>query len=292
VAYLDVKQEFTDLEWGAFNQELDAMAHTARDVLESILTKYDQEISYSYRRLEKQLSAAMTDGDRALMDRAVRRYVEIQDADLATFEDGQIDPSTRNTAAAEKFLIQFNTALLGTGRDRIYGLFAPNADNGGVVAFPESERQELTDMIDGLRTRYNPPAKDEGATATEARRVVQREVQLIAQQLTVTQDAEKAAVRTIQTGYVPIVREGKFQANMVFTGADGKGYVLGESYREQAPYMQYKSRTDADRAAKELTTLFGDKEFTVEVWDPEAANGRGKLVMKKGNLSGGKLGHP
>jgi len=285
VAYLDVKQEFTDLEWGAFNQELDAMAHTARDVLESILTKYDQEISYSYRRLEKQLSAAMTDGDRALMDRAVRRYVEIQDADLATSEDGQIDPSTRNTAAAEKFLIQFNTALLGTGRDRIYGLFAPNADNNDIVALPESERKELTDMIDGLRTRYNPPAKDEGATATEARRVVQREVQLIAQQLTVTQDAEKAAVRTIQTAYVPIVREGEYQTSVVFTGADGNQYTLGDSYREQAPYMQFAKQSDADRAAAEITELFGDTEHTVEVWDPEADNGRGKLVMKKGKLT-------
>jgi hypothetical protein len=285
VKYLDVKQEFTDLEWGAFNQELDAMAHTARDVLESILTKYDQEVSYSYRRLEKQLSAAMTDGDRALMDRAVRRYVEIQDADLATFEDGQIDPSTRNTAAAEKFLAQFNAALLGTGRDRIYGLFAPNADNGGVVAFPESERQALTDMIDGLRTRYNPPAKDEGATATEARRVVQREVQLIAQQLTVTQDAEKAAVRTIQTAYVPIVREGEYQTSVVFTGVDGNQYTLGDSYREQAPYMQFAKQSDADRAAAEITELFGDTEHTVEVWDPEADNGRGKLVMKKGKLT-------
>ena len=285
VEYLDVKQEFTDLEWGAFNQELDAMAYTARDVLESILTKYDQEISYSYRRLEKQLSAAMTDGDRALMDRAVRRYVEIQDADLATFEDGQIDPSTRNTAAAEKFLAQFNAALLGTGRDRIYGLFAPNADNDGVVAFPESERQALTDMIDGLRTRYNPPAKDEGATATEARRVVQREVQLIAQQLTVTQDAEKAAVRTIQTAYVPIVREGEYQTSVVFTGVDGNQYTLGDSYREQAPYMQFAKQSDADRAAAEITELFGDTEHTVEVWDPEADNGRGKLVMKKGKLT-------
>jgi hypothetical protein len=285
VAYLDVKQEFTDLEWGAFNQELDAMAHTARDVLESILTKYDQELSYSYRRLGAQLSAAMTDSDRALMDRAVRRYVEIQDADLATFEGGQIDPSTRNTAGAEKFLIQFNAALLGTGRDRIYGLFAPNADNDGVVAFPESERQALTDMIDGLRTRYNPPAKDEGATATEARRVVQREVQLIAQQLTITQDAEKAAVRTIQTAYVPIVREGEFQASVVFTGADGNQYTLGDSYREQAPYMQFAKQSDADRAAAEITDLFGDAEHTVEVWDPEADNGRGGLVMKKGKLT-------
>lgn len=285
VAYLDVKQEFTDLEWGAFNQELDAIAHTARDVLESILTKYDQEISYSYRRLEKQLSAAMTDGDRALMDRAVRRYVEIQDADLATFEDGQIDPSTRNTAAAEKFLIQFNTALLGTGRDRIYNLFAPNADNDGISAFPESERQEITDMIDGLRTRYNPPAKDEGATATEARRVVQREVQLIAQQLTVAQDAEKATVRTIQTAYVPIVREGEYQTSVVFTGVDGNQYTLGDSYREQAPYMQFAKQSDADRAATEITELFGDTEHTVEVWDPEADNGRGKLVMKKGKLT-------
>ena len=287
VAYLDVKQEFTDLEWGAFNQELDSMGTTAVELLESILTKHGQERLNSYRRVAKALDAAMTDGDRALLDRVVRRYVEIQDANLTLFEGGQIDPSTRDTAAAEKFLVQFNAALLGTGRDRIYGLFAPNADNNDIVALPESERKELTDMIDGFLTRYNPPAADPNAVESlEKRRVVQREVGLIAGQLTTSHDAEKAAVRTIQTGYVPIVREGKFQANMVFTGADGKGYVLGESYREQAPYMQYKSRTDADRAAKELTTLFGDKEFTVEVWDPEAANGRGKLVMKKGNLSG------
>lgn len=286
VAYLDVKQEFTDLEWGAFNQELDAIAYTARDVLESILTKYDQEISYSYRRLEKQLSAAMTDGDRALMDRAVRRYVEIQDANLATFEDGQIDPATRDTAAAEKFLVQFNAALLGTGRDRIYGLFTPNADNDGIVAFPESERQELTEMIDGLRSRYTPPAPDANApAAADARRVVQREVQLIAQQLTVAQDAEKAAVRTIQTAYVPIVREGEYQASVVFTAADGTQFALGESYREQAPYMQFAKQSDADRAAAEITELFGDTNHTVEVWDPEADNGRGKLVMKTGKLS-------
>jgi hypothetical protein len=285
VAYLDVKQEFTDLEWGAFNQELDAVAYTARDVLESILTKYDQEVSYSYRRLEKQMTAAMTDDDRALMDRAVRRYVEIQDAGLTTFEDGQIDPSTRDTAGAEKFLIQFNAALLGTGRDRIYGLFTPNADNNGVVAFPESERQELVDMIDGLRARYNPPSKDGGSPAAEARRVVQREVQLIAQQLTVTQDAEKAAVRTIQTAYVPIVRAGEYQTSVVFTAAGGTKFALGESYREQAPYMQFAKQSDADRAATEIIDLFGDIEHTVEVWDPEADNGRGKLVMKKGKLS-------
>ena len=287
VEYLDVKQEFTDLEWGAFNQELDAMGHTAVELLESILTKHDQERTNSYRRVEKQLDAAMTDGDRALLDRVARRYVEIQDANLTILEGGQIDPSSRDTVAAEKFLIQFNAALLGTGRDRIYNLFAPNADNDGIVAFPDSERQELTDMIDGFLTRYRPPAADSNAVESiEKRRVVQREVGLIAGQLSTSHDAEKAAVRSLQTGYVPIVRTGTHQASMVFTGTDGKRYTLGESYREQAPYMQYESRSDADRAAEELTALFGDKEFTVEVWDPEADNGRGKLVMKTGKLSG------
>ena len=288
VAYLDVQQTFTDVEWEAFNQELDAMAHTAQAVLEAKLTKYDEEVSTTYRRLQKAMAAAMTDSDRALMDRAVRRYVEIQDANLATFENGTIDPSTRDAESAEKFLIQFNSALLGKGRDRIYDLFTPNDKNNGIAAFPESEKQAIIDMIDGLRTRYNPPENTPGSPSSvkEARMAVQREVGFIAGQLSDTIDAEKAAVRTILTGYVPIVREGEYSAGMEFRDKDGKKFQLMEAYREQAPYMQFAKESQSITAAEQLTDLFGGQTYTVEVWDADADGGKGKAVMKEGTLTG------
>jgi hypothetical protein len=288
VDYLDVQQTFTDVEWEAFNQELDSISYTARAVLEAKLTKYDEEVSTTYRRLQKAMAAAMTDSDRALMDRAVRRFVEIQDANLGTFDNGTIDPSTRDVESAEKFLIQFNSALLGKGRDRIYDLFKPNDKNNGIVAFPEAEKQTIIDMIDGLRTRYTPPEDTPGSPSSvrEARMAVQREVRFIADQLSGTLDAEKAAIRTILTGYVPIVREGEFSAGVEFRNKDGKKFQLMEAYREQAPYMQFARESEALTAAERITELFAGQTHTVEVWDAAADGGKGKAVLMEGTLTG------
>jgi hypothetical protein len=261
---------FTDVEWQAFEQELDVLAEAEILRLESIFTKYNDERSNTFEILKRSMKEPMTKGDRDLIDSMVVRYYEIAYGNVDYNEAGMRIAASVNIKSAEKFAETLNKVILDAEKvDALFGTDGFLADN---------VRDTVAEQIKGLKSRLNLPKKTGDTGLDQGRFVVQNQVKQLANQYISTTDAERSAIRNLSTGYVPFTREGEFQVSMVAMGKDGKEYTLAEEYRDQLVYMQFESRPEARAAEKLIADLFGDRTFPMRVFDPTADEGRGAAV--------------
>jgi hypothetical protein len=267
------KLTFTDVEWRAFNEELDTMAEAEMRRLESVLTRYNEERQNTFEILKRSMKEPMTQGDRAFIDGMVQQYYEIAYGNVDYNEAGMRIASSLDVARAEKFAETLNKVILDA--EKIDALFGPD----GFLA--DSTRDTVAEQIKGLKSRLSLPKKSGDTTLDQARFVVQNQVKQLANELIATTDAERSSMRNLSTGYVPFIREGEFQVSMVAVDDAGKTYQMPEQYRQQMLYMQFGTRAEAQAASRQVAELFGDTKFELRVYDPSADEGRGNTVTKR-----------
>lgn len=267
------RHKFTDLEWQAFTEDMDTVAHVAMQRLESILSRYNEERGSSFDIIQGYMEGALTRADRTMLDRVVQTYFDTAYANVEFNEDGTRVATSIDIGAAETFAEQFNKVLLGAAK--IETLFGESG------YFPDSDQATLTQQIEGFKSRLRLPKRTGDNAKDQPRFVVQNQVRSLAHELLATTEAERSTIRTLATGYTPFIREGSFEMRISAQDENGNVYPMAQSFRDQMVYMQFPNRAAARHASELAGSLFGEGTVNVEVWDATAEGGAGAFVNKQ-----------
>ena len=224
----------------------------------------------------RKLAQVVPDGklnadERAVLTTLAKTYGDLYTMDAAVSESGgaKLDPDHKTYA--NEILRAANAALIGTEEDRFVGLrkllveprvFTKSEEDGSIRrTLPAAMSQQIADdtiaKLQAFRKRANLSG-DKYAVQNKIKQIITAEV--------VNQDADKYAKRSLFTGYVPILRGGKFQMRVEVI-VNGKPVKVKDEYRQQMVYSQFDKLSEAVEMTGIANKAFGDDAFEIMYYD-------------------------
>jgi hypothetical protein len=254
-------------EWQMYNEVRDTMDRSAIDMLLANYAAARAERDNILQIAARFLGRPLTNENRTFLERIEDRYLTIRDENPIVREDGTTIQSSESLIEANKFMAQFNQAVLGLDTD----LNDPFAK----AFFEADDQKSVVDGIEALKAGSRI-RRDEGEKFS-----MQQAIQNLALFELSRRNAELYAANSIAGGYVPLGRDGKWQVRIVATDPNtGDIRELSQQYRNQMIFIQTELRSEAEAYAGEIETLFGDTTFDAEVLGDDRKFGVMKVKFK------------
>lgn len=267
----------TSIEWRSYESVRKAMDGIELELLEAHYRSLIDNRDLMFRKLAQSVTDGELNADeRAALVTVAETYSNLYTTDVTVSESGgaKLDPDYQTYA--NDVLRMTNMALIGESTDRFDALrkllveprvfLKGEADSEVDRTLPPAmEAQAADDLIaklKGFRQRLSLKG-DKFAVQDKVKQIITAEI--------ANQDADAYTKRTLFTGYVPILREGRFQMRVVAL-VDGKPVQVKDSYREQLVYSQFDSLSEAVEMAGKANEAFGNTPFEVMYYS-DAAQG-------------------
>jgi hypothetical protein len=264
-------------EWRSYESVRKAMDGIELELLEAHYQSLIDNRDLMFRKLAQSVTdGELTADERAALVTVAETYSNLYTTDVTVSESGgaRLDPDYQTYA--NDVLRQTNMALIGESTDRfdalrkllveprvfIKGEAGSEVDRTLPAAMEAQIADDLIAKLKGFRQRLSLKG-DKFAVQDKVKQIITAEI--------ANQDADAYTKRTLFTGYVPILREGRFQMRVVAL-VGGKPVQVKDSYREQLVYSQFDSLSEAVEMSGKANEAFGNTPFEVMYYS-DAAQG-------------------
>ena len=261
------------LEWKMYNEVRDTMDASATDLLKANYAAADGERAAVMRTVQRFLNRAPTPENIAFIKRVEQTYQTMREDNATTKPDGFVKMDYKSVKGANEFIARFNEALIAKESDKTRPLMEE--------FFEGKMLDDMVAGIEALKEKSNIPK-----VGSDRFRMQQAIQNLVLFEVS-SQDAERAAKRSISGGYVPLGRSGGWQVRIQAVNPEtGRVYKIDERYRQRLFYAQVETRAEAERQASEVNAILnpeeGDGLFEMEVLNDqnEYEVSRVKLVAR------------
>ena len=241
------------IEWRNYLIAREQMEKVEVELLQAHYAAHLKTVDNQLYEINEAMSDRMTPQDREFLLRMNEKYRELYTADLEVTEDGQVKINPDSMRRADEFVVAVNAAVIATrGTDR-------NAEV--LAAFDAAAHDDISTAIENFKSRFSPRTEQE-------RFVVQNKIKEIALDEIARNDGGFFAERTIATGYVPVLREGRFQVRMVAVDPKtGRQLKMKDTFQQQLSYHQVANIGEAGVLRDRVNELFTGTLHEVAVWD-------------------------
>jgi len=255
-------------EWIMYNENRDAMDQSAMDLLLANFAAAKGERANVEIVVKAFLGRALTENNKQFLQTIEEKYIALRSENSIVDDKGGITLNPDSLKKGDKFLEDFNKAVLGLMTDR----------NLDVAAYFKSA--EADDIITGIEELK----KDSNIIRdNEHKFVMQQAIANLALFEQSKLQAEQLAKQTIAGGYAPFGREGIWEVRInAVDPTSGYVYKVSERYREQLLYMQLDSRADSDSTAARVNGIFAEavSESSNGLFEVEVLDGAEYVVKK------------
>ena len=234
-----------DLVWKMYTQVRDTMDEAA---LDSLLADYKAAIGEQVRVASTAsilLNRALSDMEKAYLDRVTQKYLELSEAAVSVNDDGSVSVNKELSDKANEFIAKWNESLLAERSDKYVALkeFLNNA-----------EYDDFTTGLDGLKAGSSIPKSGQERFALQA--IIGKMNLFAGSRL----GAELRTKRSISGGYVPFGREGSYQIRVELQDPKtGQVFKIAEEQRKDLLFMQVATEAEAKQMAEEINAVFADE---------------------------------
>jgi len=246
--------EINDTVWKIYEEQRAAVNQSAVDVLQSTIegaiAQREETISGFKNTYRGKTGARLTDSDtyvlRLVMDQYIKLYQE-----GAVREGGTLTYKRESMDKAKLFLREINRAMYIP--DKVEDWKQGRAGEGA-AEFQGAEYQEIIAGLESISNKELQKGSADRITSAIGNLYL-LEVQ--------ASNAQYQAKRTISTSYVPFTRRGNWQITVKAYDENGNAVKLDENWKSVMPFFQAENRADAREIENEITTAYGDTEFTI-----------------------------
>jgi hypothetical protein len=261
----------TSIEWRSYKSIRAAMDGVELELLKAHYQSLIDNRDLMFRKLAQSVPDRELNADeRAALVKLAETYSSMYTANVTIGKNGGAELDSDYQTYANDILRAANFALIGETEDRFDALrtlltternFLLEAKDGGTAKVRRSipaamEAQLADDLIAKLKAfrKRLDLSNDKFAVQDKVKQIVTAEI--------ANQDADSYTKRTLFTGYVPILREGRFQMRVEVI-VDGKPVQVKDAYREQLVYSQFDSLSEAVEMSDKANSAFGKQPFEV-----------------------------
>jgi hypothetical protein len=270
----------TSTEWRSYESIRKAMDGIELELLEAHYRSLIDNRDLMFRKLAQSVTdGELTADERAAIVTVAETYSNLYTADVTVSESGGAKLDSDYQTYANDVLRMTNMALIGEETDRFGDLrkllveprkFMLQEDGKDTkrlrrelpATMDAPTADDLIAKLEGFRKRLSLKG-DKFAVQDKVKQIITAEI--------ANQDADAYTKRTLFTGYVPILREGRFQMRVVAL-VGGKPVQVKDSYREQLVYSQFDSLSEAVEMSGKANEAFGNTPFEVMYYS-DAAQG-------------------
>ena len=255
-------------EWIMYNENRDAMDQSAMDLLLANFAAAKGERANVEIVVKAFLGRALSENNKKFLQTIEEKYIALRSENSIVDDKGGVTLNPDSLKKGDKFLEDFNKAVLGLMTDR----------NINVAAyFKSAEADDITTGIEELKKDSNIIRDN------EHKFVMQQAIANLALFEQSKLQAEQLAKQTIAGGYAPFGREGIWEVRInAVDPTSGYIYKVSERYREQLLYMQLDSRADSDSTAARVNGIFAEavSESSDGLFEVEVLDGAEYVVKK------------
>jgi hypothetical protein len=255
-------------EWIMYNENRDAMDQSAMDLLLANFAAAKGERANVEIVVKAFLGRALSENNKKFLQTIEEKYIALRSENSIVDDKGGVTLNPDSLKKGDKFLEDFNKAVLGLMTDR----------NINVAAyFKSAEADDITTGIEELKKDSNIIRDN------EHKFVMQQAIANLALFEQSKLQAEQLAKQTIAGGYAPFGREGIWEVRInAVDPTSGYVYKVSERYREQLLYMQLDSRADSDSTAARVNGIFAEavSESSDGLFEVEVLDGAEYVVKK------------
>ena len=242
------------MEWRNYLAAREALEEVEIQLVEAHYKAHLKLIDSQLEDINDAMGQRMTNADRDFLLRMNDKYIEMYTADMIVDEDGSTSINPDSMERADQFLQDLNRALIAK-EAAAADAEAARRNEAVLDAFDASQHDDITASIEDFKTRF-PERESSFVIQNKLKELVLSEIS--------RNDGAYGAERSIGTGYLPLVREGRFEARVQAVDVKtGKPIALKESFQRQLSYHQVEGVGEAKLLAQRLNDLFGDTTHEV-----------------------------
>jgi hypothetical protein len=242
------------IEWKGYLAARETMRDVELRLLHARYMSQIQDRDLAYREMaEVMRDKKMAAESKRFLDEMYDKYIELWTANKETTEDGDFKFNVKSMESANDFLVLLNQAILGKDTDLNENLFA---------YFPKTPTSETDRKINAF--------KAELVNIDDNRFIIQNKLKDIIVADISNDQADAYTIRSLATGYTPVLRRGEFEVRINAYNSKGERVVLEQDYRDQLAYSQFEAESEALTTAEMINKeLFDKKKFSVNARNPD-----------------------
>jgi len=264
----DLKED--SVEWRQYQNIRDVMDDIDVLQVKANYTAHLKTIDGELESISSAMDGGITPADRVFILKMNEKYNTLYNSGRTVSEDGQIVFSPASVSKADDFLIAVNKALIGKDSDR---------DAVVKEFFDASQQTAVANGITDFKSRFkyaNGKRKND-----PDRYVVQNKIKEIAINEFSRDDSGFFAERSISTGYIPVLREGRFQVRVQARDPNtGEILKLKDSVQDKLSYHQVESIGEAGVLRDRVNEVFGSGDNIVEFLDKSTGKVSSKTIVE------------